>query len=76
MSDLKYLNLSVKLATKDGRLCVEELVAVPDDNAQFAAAVGEALSKVTHRMEVLTRDGPWQPAVQNSLQPAPKASEV
>ena len=76
MSDLKALNLSVKLATKDGRLCVEELVAVPDDNTQFAAAVGEALSKVCHRMEVLTRDGPWKPEVQNSLQPAPKISDL
>lgn len=76
MSSLKALNLSVKLATKDGRLVVEEPVDVPQDNDRFASAMADALQRLSHRMEVLTRDGPWKPEVQNSLQPAPKISDL
>ena len=67
MSALQNLNLSVKLATKDGRLVVEEPVAMPDDPSDFMRVMGNALSNLAHRLEVLERDGPWKPEVQNSL---------
>lgn len=35
-----------------------------------------AINEMQHRLDVLERDGPWKPEVQNSLQPAPKVSEL
>lgn len=70
--------LTLTLRSDDGRLMVETPLdfdaEVTDEGA--LQIIGGAVEELAHRLDVLERDGPWKPEVQNSLQPAPKASEL
>jgi hypothetical protein len=63
------LTLSIRLATKDGKFSVEEVVNT-ETGRWSMDEISHALHTATTRLRSLT-DAPGLPEVQNSLQPAP-----
>lgn len=66
--------LAITLRSADGRMTAEEAFQSAEDAYEFIANGG--LTMLSLRLDVLERDGPWKPEVQNSLQPAPKISDL
>lgn len=66
---------TLTLLLRSGNLVAEHTL-FENERGLIIGDIDQIFLELSNRLDVLERDGPWKPEVQNSLQPAPKASEV
>lgn len=66
---------TLTLLLRSGNLVAEQTL-FENERGLIIGDIDQIFLELSNRLDVLERDGPWKPEVQNSLQPAPKISDL